>query len=37
MLERAHVLDRIRTFFGVGDRLPAQHEAATIRSLVAID
>jgi CRP-like cAMP-binding protein len=33
----AHVLDRIRTFFGVRDRLPAQHEVAAIRPQVAID
>ena len=37
ILESAHVLDRIRTFFGVRDRLPAQHEVAAIRSQVAID
>ena len=37
MLDRAHVLDRIRTFFGIRDRLLAQHEVAAIRPQVAID
>jgi len=37
MLDRAHVLDRIRTFFGVRDRSLAQHEVAAVRSQIAID
>jgi small-conductance mechanosensitive channel/CRP-like cAMP-binding protein len=37
MLESNHMLDRIRTFFGVRDRSPAQHEVAAIRPEIAVD
>jgi small-conductance mechanosensitive channel/CRP-like cAMP-binding protein len=36
-LENGNVLDRIRTFFGVRDRLPPQREVATAQSQIAID
>ena len=37
MLDRAHVLDRIRTFFGVRDRSPAKREVAATLPQIAID